>query len=221
MLAGPQERTSEEFLGAAPVAADTEALIEEARERQRRRRRLLAALVVLAAAGSGALLLALFGGMSKSGDLRPSEPRDAGRRVGVTTALRVHQQGFGTPLPTTIDSGPCPQGRGRISIRSAAGAPIGVAIQCVLTIAKLDVPGWGLRRIVQTVSERDALPGGALSTRQQQTFLFARDQKHTNAIFNGRITGGSGRYAGAHGTVTGGGPGLIGTANWTVTFHLR
>jgi hypothetical protein len=136
------------------------------------------------------------------------------------TALRFHLRGFGTPLPTTVDSGSCPQGRTLVTIYSRAGARIGTAHLCVLTISELDLPHWGVRRIVQTVREVDTLPGGTLLSRQQQTFLFARDQRHTRAIFDGDVVGGSGRFARRRGTVSGGGAGLDGKADWLVTLRL-
>lgn len=82
------------------------------------------------------------------------------------------------------------------------------------------MPGYGLRRIVQTVLEIDSLPGGTIVSRQTQTILFARNQRRTTAIFRGRILSGTGRYANARGTVRGGGTGLDGKADWLVTLRL-
>jgi Tol biopolymer transport system component len=135
--------------------------------------------------------------------------------------VRFHLLGFGTALPTSIDSGPCPQGRTEIAIVSTAGQRIGTAHLCVRTISKLDVPGYGVKRIVQTVLERDSLPGGTIVSRQTQRILFARDQRHTVAIFRGRVVGGTGRYSHARGTVGGGGRAVDGQADWVVTVRLR
>ena len=199
---------------AEPAPVDPAALIEAARRRQRRRRRALALVVLLLAAAAALVYLALRGsGKSVSSSSTPSSAPAA-------RTVQLHLLGFGTPLPTPVDSGPCPQGRTEIAIVSAEGARVGTASLCVLTISKLDVPGWGLRRIVQTVREADSLPGGKVVSLQQQTFWFAHDQRHTRAVFRGRVVTGSGRYRGAHGTVTGGGPGLDGKADWRVSLRL-
>lgn len=137
-----------------------------------------------------------------------------------TTGVTFRLVGRGTPLPTTIDSGPCPQGRTVIAIASASGVRIGTAHVCVLTIEKTDLPNYGVRRIVQTVLETDSLPGGTIVSRQTQSFLFARDQRHSTASFRGRVVGGRGRYARARGTVSGRGPAVEGAADYAVTVRL-
>jgi hypothetical protein len=91
----------------------------------------------------------------------------------------------------------------------------------VLTIEKTDLPKYGVRRIVQTVLETDSLPDGRIVSRQTQTIVFARDQRHTTARFRGRIVAGSGRYSHAAGTVSGGGPGVNGVADWQMTINIR
>ena len=199
---------------AEPAPVDPAALIEAARRRQRRRRRGLALVVIVLAAAAAVIYLGLRGSEKSTSPLPTPSPAPAARTI------RLHLLGFGTPLPTPIDSGPCPQGRTEIAIVSAAGARVGTATLCVLTISKLEVPGWGLRRVVQTVREVDSLPGGTVVSLQQQTFWFARDQRHTRAVFRGRVVSGSGRYRGARGTVTGGGPGLNGKADWFVSLRL-
>jgi hypothetical protein len=128
--------------------------------------------------------------------------------------LLLHLRGFGSPLPAQIDAGPCPQGRTRIEIR-----PNGSAVGCVLTIRKWD-GARGVKQITQTVRETYRLSGGTLVTREAQTIRFDRDQRHTTAVFRGKIVGGSGRYARARGTVSGGGPGVDGRSDWTLTLHL-
>ncbi len=129
--------------------------------------------------------------------------------------------GRGTVIPTPVDTGPCPQGRYASAIRSAAGERIGTSHVCVLTISKLDLPGYGVARIEQTVLEADALPGGTIVSRQTQRFRFARDQRHTTASFVGRVVGGTSRYAHARGTVSGGGPAVEGDARYRITIRLR
>lgn len=200
----------------APPAADPEALIEEARFRQRRRRR-RQALAVLLLVGAG---IAAYVGFDRAGGSHSSSSASVEDAALARLTVRVHLVGFGSPLPAPIGSGPCPQGRTVIAIESDAGARIGTARVCVLTIRKLDRPNWGVRRIVQTVREVDSLPGGKIVSRQTQTFLFARDQRHTTATFRGRVVRGSGRYAGVRGSVSGGGGGVDGKAKWRVTFRL-
>jgi hypothetical protein len=194
---------------------DAEALIEEARRRQRKRRLVLAAVLVgLVALGS----LTYFGIFRSE-----ASPSLTGRSAPVINArtLQLHLAGFGTPPPSPIDTGPCPQGRTLIAIRSAAGAHLGSVLGCMLTIQKTDVPNYGVRRIIQTVRETYTLPGGTIVTKETQMIRFARDQRHTTASFRGRVLRGSGRYLHRRGTVIGGGHGLNGNADWIVNIHFR
>jgi hypothetical protein len=64
-------------------------------------------------------------------------------------------------------------------------------------------------------------PAERSSTGEKQTIRFAIDQEHTTATFRGIVVGGTGRFSRARGTVSGGGPGLNGKADWSVTIHLR
>jgi hypothetical protein len=98
---------------------------------------------------------------------------------------------------------------------------IGTAHVCVLTIQRTDDPNGNLRRIVQTVLEKDSLPRGEIVSRQKQSFLFAGDKRHSTASFRGRVVRGTRRYANARGIVSGGGPTLDGVADWTVVIRLR
>jgi hypothetical protein len=144
----------------------------------------------------------------------PSSASSGGVQIGEPTSLQLHLRGFGTPVPTQVDQGPCPQGRGVIRI-----VPRGFVSDCVLTISKWDA-WFGVRRITQIARETYHLRDGTIVTRESQTIRFARDQHHTTATFTGRVLGGSGRYAHVGGTVTGGGPGVDGRANWLVSLHL-
>jgi hypothetical protein len=193
---------------------DPEALIAEARRRQRRRRAAIVIAVFSFAAIGAAVVFALNGAPTRTG---PSPAAPAPFSHG--SELELHLRGFGKPLPTTIDRGPCPQGRGIIQIRGAAQSES--ALDCVLTIGKLDTPTDSIKRITQTVTMRYRLHGGSIATRETQTINFARDQRHTTAVFRGVIRSGSGRYAGVHGTVSGGGRGVDGNANWTIVLHVR
>ena len=180
-------------------------------------RRLLgiAALVVFFAALAAVVYLALV-----RGD-RFHTP-GASSVFGVSgTVLRLHLAGFGTPLPSEVDRGPCPQGRTSITIRSAAGDPIGSQIGCVLSIRKTERPDHRVGQITQTVRETYVLTGGTIVSEETQTIRFAADQRHTTAIFRGRVLRGAGRYAHARGTISGGGRGLDGRADWLINVALR
>lgn len=193
-----------------PPHLDPEALIAEARRRQRKRRAALALTAAAAAAGG----LAAYLSLSHTG-MRPSATGGAAE-LGKPATLQLHLRGFGTPLPTQIDQGPCPQGRTLIEIR-----PSGSVAGCVRTIRKWDASHYGVKRITQTARETYHLSGGTIRTLETQTIHFARDQRHTTAVFRGRVVGGSGRYAHARGTVAGGGSGIDGHADWLLSLRLN
>jgi hypothetical protein len=91
---------------------------------------------------------------------------------------------------------------------------------CVTSVRKLTKPGLDPWRIVQSARVTTPLSGGTVRTAETQTFTFTRSGG-SSAVFRGRVIGGTGRYAGATGTVSGGGNGRNGVAVWRVTFHLR
>jgi hypothetical protein len=193
-----------------PPYFDPEALIAEARRRQRKRRAALALIAAALVAGG----LAVFLSLSHTSTRPPASGVAA--EFDKPTTLRLRLRGFGTPLPTQIDQGPCPQGRTLIEIR-----PSGSVVGCVRTIRKLDASHYGVKRITQTARETYHLSRGTIRTLETQTIHFARDQRHTTAVFRGRVVGGSGRYAHARGTVTGGGPGIDGHADWLLSLRLN
>jgi len=206
-----EERTRDvEPLSVDELLVNPEALIEEARRRQHKRR----SLVALVAATAAAAGLAAY--LMTSHSSTPSSATSGGGEIGKPTTLKLHLRGFGTSLPTQLDRGPCPQGRTLIQIE-----PSGSVVGCVRTIRKWDAADYGVKRITQTVRERYHLGGGYLITLETQTIHFARDQRHTSAVFHGRVIGGSGRYANARGTLSGGGPGINGSADWLVSLRLR
>jgi hypothetical protein len=138
-----------------------------------------------------------------------------------TSLVSYRLVGLGKPLPAQIGSGPCRQGRTSFVIAGSSGRRVGTAHLCVLTIAKVEDSRGVLRRIVQTVREIDSLPTGAIVSRQRQVFTFSRDGRRSSAGFRGRVAGGTGRYARARGTLSGGGPTVDGVANWRITVRLR
>jgi hypothetical protein len=196
--------------------AETEALIEEARQRQRRRRLGLAAAVVVVA---GTVAAVVYEGLV--GSDRSNAPASSNGSLVSGTVLRLHLVGFGTPLPTEIDKGLCPQGRTVIRIRSGAGAPIGSQSGCVLSIGKKTTSNDDIVRITQTARETYALHDGTIVSVETQTIRFAADQRHTVATFHGRVLRGTGRYAHARGTVSGGGRGFDGKADWLMNIHFH
>jgi hypothetical protein len=192
------------------VAFDPEALIAEAKRRQRKRRVVLALIIATAVA------VGLAAYLSISHSNTHSSATSGSFDIGKPTTLQLHLRGFGTPLPTQLDQGPCPQGRTRIEVQ-----PSGSVVGCVRTIRKWDVAHYGVKRITQTARETYHLSNGTLVTLETQTIHFARDQRHTTAVFRGRVIGGSGRYAHVHGAVSGGGPGIDDHSDWFVSFRLR
>ena len=79
------------------------------------------------------------------------------------------------------------------------------AVEIVTSVRKLTKSGLDPWRIIETVHVKAALSGGTIRTTEIQTFTFTRSGAST-ATFRGRIIGGTGRYAGASGVVSGGGP---------------
>lgn len=191
------------------VAVDPEALIAEARRRQRKRR-LGVALIAVAASATGVGVYFAF--VHSNGASTASKNIAA---IGKPFTLRLHLRGFGTPLPTQLDKGPCPQGRTLVEI-----APTGSVVECVLTIGKRDAPHYGIKQISQTTRETYDLAGGTIVTLGRQTVYFARNQQHTTTVITGRVIGGTGRYAHARGALSGGGPGVGDHADWLVSLRV-
>jgi hypothetical protein len=198
---------------------DPEALIEEAWRRQRKRRLVLALLATVAAATGIAAYLVNDGPNSNVRRYSRSSARGAAVARPLTVQLRL--RGWGAPQPSPIGSGPCPAGRTYVVVASVGGKAIGSENECMLAVSKTDVPGYGVRSTHATLIATYRLPNGTLVTRETRTFLFARDQLHTQGTFHGKILRGTERYAGAQGTLTGGGPGVGSTAIWRVALHVR
>lgn len=92
---------------------------------------------------------------------------------------------------------------------------------CALWIRKTDRANWGIYRIIQTARELLVLPDGSITAVVHERFDFARDQRHVHVMWSGAVTGGTGRYAHARGTIDGSGPVSDGRANYRVTIRLR
>ena len=110
----------------------------------------------------------------------------------------------------------CPNGRTSIRIVGTSRS----VLNCVTSARKLAKPGLDPWRIIETVRATTPLAGGTLRTVETQTFTFTRSGRST-AKFRGRVIGGTGRYSGASGVVSGGGAGRNGVALWRLTYELR
>jgi hypothetical protein len=202
-------------------SVDPEALIREARQPQRRRR-LFIALVAVILVGIGAAGWRLVFDSA----LPSTHGRSPASALGKPPVLTLHLVGWGTPIQGFNPHGSCPDGKFETPIVSSPGNKIGSMVECDLAVSKTDKPTWGVRSTHASIAVTYRIPGGAIFTDEHRAFLFSRqstDSKkpiRTNGHFVGRITGGSGRYAHAHGTVTGGGHGINNAGDWTVTFHF-
>lgn len=129
-----------------------------------------------------------------------------------STSVNIQLRGFGESVGSTAA---CPDGRTLIPIIHSRSS----VVYCVTSVRKLTKPGLDPSRIIETVWGTIRLSGGTLRTIETQTFTFTRSGVST-ASFHGRVTGGTGRYAGSTGTVSGSGKGRNGAAIWRVTFLL-
>jgi hypothetical protein len=128
-------------------------------------------------------------------------------------SVRIELRGFGQSGGLTAA---CPEGQTSIRIVGTSRS----VLDCVTSVRKLAKPGLDPWRIIETVRATTPLAGGTLRTIETQTFTFTRSGAST-ASFRGRVTGGTGRYSGASGAVSGGGLGRNGVALWRLTFDLR
>jgi hypothetical protein len=117
-------------------------------------------------------------------------------------------------------SAECPEGSVRYGIESRAGKPIGTATLCVLRASKADERGGGVT-ITERIRETDAFRDGWLSTAQTQTYRVPADGLRSKVTLSGLVTGGTGRYARARGTITGAGVNTPKRLSVLVTVRLR
>jgi hypothetical protein len=127
--------------------------------------------------------------------------------------VRIELRGFGQSGGLTAD---CSEGQTSLRIVGTSRS----VLDCATSVRKLAKPGLDPWRIIETVRATTPLAGGTLRTIETQTFTFTRSGAST-ARFRGRVTGGTGRYSGASGTVSGGGVGRNGVALWRLTYELR
>jgi hypothetical protein len=127
--------------------------------------------------------------------------------------LTIELRGFGQSIGSPAG---CPNGLTRIAIVGSRRH----AFDCVLTARKLTKAGLDPWRIIETVRVTTQFAGGTIRSVETQMFTFAQASRST-ATFRGRVVGGTGRFKGATGAVSGGGQGRNGVAIWHVMFQLR
>jgi hypothetical protein len=85
-----------------------------------------------------------------------------------------------------------------------AVARIGTSTICVLEASKTERPGYSIGSVTERVIERDSFRRGTIVSRSTYFFRWiARDGSLAKATISGRVTGGTGRYVGARGTISG------------------
>ena len=196
-------------------APSPEVLFEEARRRQRKRHLGIALASLIALAISTVALWVFLNHRARPAALRtPASPV-------VNRPLKLHLLGWGVPSEPYTGRGSCPDGLTVIPIVSEGGARIGSLSECDKIDSKVDRANWGVWKTHAVLVGTYRLPGGSIRTREQRTFVFGRDQLHTQGYFTGTIIGGTGRYANATGSVSGGGPSAGNRASWTVKLAFR
>ena len=196
-------------------APSPEVLFEEARRRQRKRRLGMALASLIALAISWPALWVV-----RHHHARTTAPGTSAAPV-ANRPLKLHLVGWGVPSEPYTGRGSCPDGFTVIPIVSAGGARVGSLSECDKEASKLDKTNWGVRKTHAVLLGTYRLSGGSIRTREQRTFVFARDQLHTQGYFTGTIIGGTGRYVNAKGVVSGGGPSAGNRARWTVRLAFR
>jgi len=109
----------------------------------------------------------------------------------------------------------CPAG---LTVSTIVGTG-GHVSDCVKRAIKMSKAGLDPSRIVESVMVTTPFASGIIRDQETQTFDFAHSG-WTTASFRGRITGGTGAFKAATGTVTGTGTQRHGIATWQITFHL-
>jgi len=155
-----------------------------------------------------AAILAIAGALVASGPV-----------AAVATSRTLHYRVTGEPWDLG-ESAACPDGSLRYAIQTRAGRAIGTATLCVIRASKVNERGGGVT-ITERIRETDAFRDGWLSTPQTQTYRVPADGGRSKVTVNGVVTGGTGRYARARGTVTGAGVNTPKRLNVLVTVRLR
>lgn len=130
-----------------------------------------------------------------------------------SSPLTVDLRGFGNSLGL---SATCPAGLTQLRIIGSDRH----AFDCVLSARKLGKPGLDPWRIIESTQVTTPFPAGTIRDRETQTFTYT-PSGWKSATFRGDITGGTGQYKGARGTVTGSGTHSGVVAVWHLTFRLH
>ena len=115
--------------------------------------------------------------------------------------LRYHLAGTAWELGVSAD---CPDGSVRYGIVNGDGNAVGTATICVLFSSRSDGTG-GSVVVTERVVETDAFARGWLKTRSTYVYRTPAHGRTANISVRGTVAGGTRRYAGARGTVTGAG----------------
>jgi hypothetical protein len=98
----------------------------------------------------------------------------------------------------------CPDGQTRLPIVDAGGRRVGSSLVCVVEARKTERAGYAVGTIVEKVVETDVLPSGGIRSRATYVFNFASaDGSLARVSMRGTVTGGTGRYADARGSISG------------------
>ena len=107
--------------------------------------------------------------------------------------------------PTFLEPTPeCPAGRGEAQLWSPRGAIVGSVENCIHR-SDFACSEAGCR-LVENALQTFRLAGGTISVRAKLTYRFNADFSSAIHVIVGSVVGGSGVYAGASGTLFGGGP---------------
>ncbi len=119
-------------------------------------------------------------------------------------------------------SSACRDGLTKTRVLSASGKRLGTSTLCVLRASKTDRPGYAIGSVTMDSLETDALRGGTIVSRATHVFRWiARDGSLSRVTIRGQIVRGTGRYAGARGTIAGSGLQRLGRWQVAVSLWLR
>lgn len=140
------------------------------------------------------------------------------KRLGLVVTLALVAVSFSGPAATSparlafrINAEPanlgrtpsCPDGitQGPIVVRS--GSHVGTSTICVLRANKRDRPGYAIAAVFERVRETTMLAGGTITSRATYAFRFNRRGTTSRMTMTGRVVGGTGRFEGARGSISG------------------
>jgi hypothetical protein len=131
--------------------------------------------------------------------------------------LRYHVAGSAWELGASAD---CPDGSVRYGIVNGGGDGVGTATICVLFSSRR-AGNSGSVVVTERVLETDAFARGWLKTRSTYVYRTPARSRTATVSVNGTVAGGTRRYAGARGTVTGAGSRRGHSIDVALTVRLR